>query len=202
VWWTGTGTGTGGRCSNQSPIQRNFHSMNQKKNYKPFVDPPPRSTVVLEREETEVSKTFFSFSDARNTTHGLQAASFGTQHYMLVYVYYLKCVWLLSGVRCWWRSWLRHCATSRKFAGSIPEGVTGIFSLIYSFRPQYGPGVDSASDRNNYQEYFLRGKGGRCLGLTIYRLHVPIVFKSESLNLLEPSGPVMGLVYLSFDCSQ
>jgi hypothetical protein len=28
--------------------------------------------------------------------------------------------------RCWWRSWLRHCATSRKVADSIPDGVTGI----------------------------------------------------------------------------
>jgi hypothetical protein len=27
----------------------------------------------------------------------------------------------------WWRSWLRHCTTSRKVAGSIPEGVIGIF---------------------------------------------------------------------------
>ena len=26
-----------------------------------------------------------------------------------------------------WLSWLRHCATSRKFAGSIPDGVIGIF---------------------------------------------------------------------------
>jgi hypothetical protein len=24
------------------------------------------------------------------------------------------------------RSWLRHCATSQKVAGSVPEGVTGI----------------------------------------------------------------------------
>jgi hypothetical protein len=28
-----------------------------------------------------------------------------------------------------WRSWLRHCATSRKFAASIPDGVIGIFHL-------------------------------------------------------------------------
>ena len=28
------------------------------------------------------------------------------------------------------------------------------FSLT-SFRPHYGPGVDSASNRNEYQEYFL-----------------------------------------------
>ena len=26
-----------------------------------------------------------------------------------------------------WRSWLRHCATSRKVEGSIPDGFTGIF---------------------------------------------------------------------------
>jgi hypothetical protein len=39
-------------------------------------------------------------------------------------------------------SWLRHCATSRKVAGSIPDCVIG---------------VDSASNRNEYQEYFLGG---------------------------------------------
>ena len=26
-----------------------------------------------------------------------------------------------------WRSWLGHCATSQKVAGSIPDGVIGIF---------------------------------------------------------------------------
>jgi hypothetical protein len=45
-------------------------------------------------------------------------------------------------------------------------------------------------NRNEYQEYFLGGKGGRCVGLTTYHLHVPTVLKSGSLNLLEPSGPV------------
>jgi len=29
------------------------------------------------------------------------------------------------------------------------------FSLTLSFRPHYGPGVDSSSNRNEYQEYFL-----------------------------------------------
>ena len=28
-----------------------------------------------------------------------------------------------------WHSWLRHCATSQKVAGSIPDGVIGIFHL-------------------------------------------------------------------------
>jgi len=26
-----------------------------------------------------------------------------------------------------WRSWLKHCATSQKVAGLIPDGVIGIF---------------------------------------------------------------------------
>ena len=54
-----------------------------------------------------------------------------------------------------WRSWLRHCTTSQKVAGSIPDGVIGFFSLTQSFRPHYGPRVDSAFNRNEYQEYFL-----------------------------------------------
>jgi hypothetical protein len=32
------------------------------------------------------------------------------------------------------------------------------FSLTQSFRSHYGPGVDSASDRNEYQEQFLGAK--------------------------------------------
>jgi hypothetical protein len=39
----------------------------------------------------------------------------------------MLCVSTVRGARCWWRSWLRHCATSRKVAGSIPDVVTGIF---------------------------------------------------------------------------
>ena len=35
-----------------------------------------------------------------------------------------------------------------------------------SFRSHCGPGVDSVFNRNEYQEYFLGGKGGRCVGLT------------------------------------
>ena len=33
--------------------------------------------------------------------------------------------YLLWGTR--WRSWLRHCATSRKVGGSIPDGVIGFY---------------------------------------------------------------------------
>jgi len=51
--------------------------------------------------------------------------------------------------------WLRCCATNRKVACSIPASVNGFFIDIKSFRSHNGPGVDSASDRNEYQEYFL-----------------------------------------------
>jgi len=51
--------------------------------------------------------------------------------------------------------WLRCCATNRKVAGSIPSGVSGFCIDIKSFRSHYDSGVDSASNRNQYQEYFL-----------------------------------------------
>jgi len=51
--------------------------------------------------------------------------------------------------------WLRCYATNQKVAGSVPAGVRGFFIDIKSFRSHYGPGVDSASNINKYQEYFL-----------------------------------------------
>jgi len=51
--------------------------------------------------------------------------------------------------------WIRCCATNRKVTGSITAGVNGFFINIKSFRSHYGPGVDSTSNRNEYQEYFL-----------------------------------------------
>ena len=51
--------------------------------------------------------------------------------------------------------WLKYCARNRKAAGSIPDGVSRYFIDIKSFRSHYGPGVDPASNRNEYQEHFL-----------------------------------------------
>ena len=85
-----------------------------------------------------------------------------------------------------WRSWLRHWATNRKVAGSIPDGVIGIF---HWYNPS-GPGVDSASNTDEYQEYFLGGTGGRCVGLTTFSTFMCRLSWNLSLSLLEPSGPV------------
>ena len=61
--------------------------------------------------------------------------------------------------------------------------------IIKSFRSHYGPGVDSASNRNEYQEYFLGVKAARCVRLTTLPPSCAVVTKSGSLNFLEPSGP-------------
>ena len=85
--------------------------------------------------------------------------------------------------------WLRCCATNRKVAGSIPAGVSGIFIDIKSWS-HYGTGVDSASNRNEYQEYFLGVKSGWCVRLTTLPPSCAVVMKSGNLNFLVPSGPL------------
>ena len=54
-----------------------------------------------------------------------------------------------------WRSWLRHCATNRKVAGSIPDGVTGIFRSHNPSGRAVALGSTQSLNRNEYQEYFL-----------------------------------------------
>jgi hypothetical protein len=64
--------------------------------------------------------------------------------------------------------------------------------LTQSFRPHCGPGVDSASNRNEYKEYFLGDKGGRCVGLTTL-----LPSCADWLEFWEPMGlsrSVMGLL--------
>ena len=65
-----------------------------------------------------------------------------------------------------------------------------IIQYIRSYPPYYGPGVDSASNRNEYQVYFLRVKGGRCVRLTTLPPSYAVVMKCGNLNFLEPFGPL------------
>ena len=58
------------------------------------------------------------------------------------------------------------------------------FIDIKSFRSHYDPGVDSASNGNEYQEYFLEVR------LTTLPPSCAVVTKSGNFNFLEPSGPV------------
>ena len=67
----------------------------------------------------------------------------------------------------WWRIWLRHCATSRKVAGSIPNGVTGIFHLHNSTGRAMILGSTQSLTEMSTRSITGEGvKGGRCLGLT------------------------------------
>ena len=61
----------------------------------------------------------------------------GPKHVVLYYISLL----IVMGTAV--AQWLRCCATNLKVAGSIADDVNGIFE------------VDSASNRNEYQEYFL-----------------------------------------------
>jgi hypothetical protein len=73
-----------------------------------------------------------------------------------------------------------HCATSREVVNSTPDETTGIFHC-----PNLScTGVDSGSNRNEYQEYFLVGEGGRCAGLTT----VPSSY-SECHEICKPQPP-------------
>ena len=63
-------------------------------------------------------------------------------------------IWYLNTLGTAVAKWLRCCATN-KVAGSIQACVSGFFTDIKSFLSHYGPGVDSASNRNEYQDHFL-----------------------------------------------
>ena len=55
---------------------------------------------------------------------------------------------------------------------------------LESFWAHYGPGVDSASNRNEYREYFLEVKSGRCVGLTTLPPSC-----ADCLEIWEPQPP-------------
>ena len=74
----------------------------------------------------------------------------------------------------WWCSWLKNCATNRRVR----------FPMVSSFRSYYGPGVHLASNRNEYQEYLLGSKGGRCVGLTTL-----LSSCADCLEIWEPQAP-------------
>ena len=65
-----------------------------------------------------------------------------------------------------WRSWLRHCVTSRKVAGSIPGGVIGIFQWHNPSGRNMALGSTQPLTEMNTRN-ISRGKGGRRVGLII-----------------------------------
>jgi hypothetical protein len=96
---------------------------------------------------------------------------------------------LKAGTR--WRSWLRHCATSQKVAGSIPDYVIGIFHWHNpSGRTVALRSTQPLTEMNTRPVLPWGVKAAGAYGWQAYHLHVPTVLKSVRLSLLEPLGPV------------
>jgi len=104
---------------------------------------------------------------------------------------------LCGGTR--WRSWLRHCATSRKVASSIPDGVIGFFywhnpsertMALGSTQP-----LKEMSTRN--VSWGWRRPVRRADNLTTFMCRLSWnLGASTSWNPQALSRPVMGLLYL------
>jgi hypothetical protein len=82
-----------------------------------------------------------------------------------------------------------------KVAGSIPDEVTGFFNSSNSSSRHYGPRVDSASNRNEYQESSWSVKGGRRVRLTTsppFVSRLENVGDSTSHNPMDHHGLLQG----------
>ena len=83
-----------------------------------------------------------------------------------------------------WRSWLRHCATSQKVAGSISGGVIGIFLLHNPSGRTMTLGLTQPLTEMNTRYISSGGKGGRCVRLTNL-----LPSCADCLEIWEPQPP-------------
>jgi hypothetical protein len=106
--------------------------------------------------------------------------------------------------------WQKLVGGTRGARGALHDGrsrvrfpMASLEYLTKYFRPHYGPGVDSAFNRNEYREIFLVlifwGIDGRCVGLTplppLCADCLPILGVSTSWSTKGLSRPVQRLLY-------
>jgi hypothetical protein len=95
------------------------------------------------------------------------------------------------------QSGLRHCATSRKVAGSIPCGVIGIFHWHIPSGRTLALGLTQPLTEMSTGNISWGGKGGRCVGFTTLSPS-----RVDCLEISEPQPPGIlracpGIFYLS-----
>ena len=101
----------------------------------------------------------------------------------------------MSGKR--WRSWLRHCSTNQKVAGSIPYGIIGIFHCRNPTCRRLALGMTQPlaemSTRSVAWEMHVAERVGH--------LHVLLLRNSGCLSLREPKETVQACNWVTFYCS-
>jgi hypothetical protein len=97
-----------------------------------------------------------------------------------------------------WRSLLRHCATRRKVAGSIPGGITRTFHWPNSSSQNMTLGSNQPLTKKSIRNIFW-DKGGGYVGLiTLPPFMCRLSRNSGSLNFLEPQRPVQSCTGVPF----
>jgi hypothetical protein len=81
-----------------------------------------------------------------------------------------------------WRTWLRHCATSRKVAGSIPDGVIAIFHWFWHTDRSVALGSTQCLTEMNNRDISWWVKAAGVYGWQPYPFHGPIVLKSWEIQ--------------------
>jgi len=97
-----------------------------------------------------------------------------------------------------WRSLLSHWATSRKVAVSIPDGAIGIFHWHNPSGRTMALGLAQPLTEMSTRNISCGVKAAGAYGWQPYHLHVSSVMESGSLNLMEPSGTVQGLLHFFY----
>ena len=92
---------------------------------------------------------------------------------------------------------LRWCATDRKVAGSIPNGVIAIFHWHNNSDRTMTLGSNQTLTEMSTR-CISWGKSGRCIGLKTLPPSCDVVMKSVKLNFLDPSGHARPVTWLLF----
>jgi hypothetical protein len=86
--------------------------------------------------------------------------------------------------------WLGYWATNRKVAGSIPDGVIGIFHWYNPSDRTMALGSTHPQIEMSTTWAFPGGKGGRRVRLATLPPSCAVIMYSGNLKFLEPSGPL------------